>query len=760
MSPNYRAYAFTFFLTTFLFQNTHAQQFADKGYYLLDSLELTSFDEYDQQLLATELKIYHNAKSDTSAIRSLNRIVEGMGNPKWVDYNNVLLGRCKKALLKKDKLSAEEIFVLKENRANAINNLGYYYNSQGNSKLGLRYYQRALTLYTEIQDTTGIMLALGNVAYIHEAMGDIFTATEYDEKRMKLATAVGDTVQLSDIYNSIGFSLLSQEFYLEAIVHFKKSLELATKIDLHGTMAIAHNNLGFCYSDIGQDSLAMVHYMKALRLKEEHTSYKAAIVPTLANIASLLKMQIDSLIEQGIDPQLLIDSTERVLFKALRYARESKELASFITPYNSLSHLYIRTGDLQRALAYSDSAYAIASEGNYQSEIAESAEARFDALYCMGRYREALEMHILWRDMDELVRNREKAEQAISSNYQISFETRTAADSVKFAEERKLAVKEIELRNIQIEADRKQRWFLVIGLILLGVFGAMMYNRFRLTRRQKSQIEEQKSHIEEVHKEITDSINYAKRLQSAILPSREQLIENTRDGFVLFLPKDVVSGDFYWMQVSNDLLFLAAADCTGHGVPGAMVSVVCSNALNRGVKEFGIIEPAKLLDTTRDLVIETFARSGTSVRDGMDVAVCAIDQMRMKLKFAGANNPLWLIRKGNSELPDDFAEGDYFLREYKGDKQPIGLYDGAKPFSQKEVQLQADDRIYLFTDGFADQFGGEKGKKLKYKNLKLLLLRTISAKMDDQQIAVTHGFHQWRRDFEQIDDICIIGVKI
>ena len=266
------------------------------------------------------------------------------------------------------------------------------------------------------------------------------------------------------------------------------------------------------------------------------------------------------------------------------------------------------------------------------------------------------------------------------------------------------------------------------------------------------------------NKKITESINYAKRIQTAILPPTKLVKQYLNDSFILYKPKDVVAGDFYWMEPRADLILFAAADCTGHGVPGAMVSVVCSNALNRAVNEFKLLQPNDILFKTRELVIETFSKSEKNVDDGMDIALCAIDSERGRLFFSGANNPLWLIRKTEStpeESADNALEGEtHTLYEFKGDKQPIGLYGNLLPFSNREVTLQKGDVIYLFTDGFPDQFGGENGKKFMYKPFKRELLNMCRLDMSMQKTHIENLFSDWKKDLEQVDDVCVIGFKV
>jgi serine phosphatase RsbU (regulator of sigma subunit) len=226
----------------------------------------------------------------------------------------------------------------------------------------------------------------------------------------------------------------------------------------------------------------------------------------------------------------------------------------------------------------------------------------------------------------------------------------------------------------------------------------------------------------------------------------------------------MVSGDFYWFEELNGTAYLAAADCTGHGVPGAMVSVVCSNALNRSVNEFGITKPSEILDKTRELVIETFAKSGDEVKDGMDISLCAFKSNQVI--FSGANNPLWIVRKTNllsekhKQEISTIIQDEFSLIEYKGNKQPIGIYSRMKAFTQEEIELHPGDTLYFFTDGFADQFGGKKGKKFMYKPFKLFLIELQAKPMADQKQLISTMFENWKADLEQIDDVCVIGVKI
>jgi serine phosphatase RsbU (regulator of sigma subunit) len=266
------------------------------------------------------------------------------------------------------------------------------------------------------------------------------------------------------------------------------------------------------------------------------------------------------------------------------------------------------------------------------------------------------------------------------------------------------------------------------------------------------EIEAQKNKLQEKNKEITDSITYAKRIQSAILPQPKLVKEFLEDSFVLYKPKDIVAGDFYWLEVVGDTVLFAAADCTGHGVPGAMVSVVCNNGLNRAVREHKLTEPNQILNKTRELVVEEFEKSDEEVKDGMDISLCALNTKTNTLKWAGANNPLWILRKNEQGLVE--------VLETKPDKQPIGKHFDAKPFSLTEFQLEKDDIIYIFTDGYQDQFGGPKEKKYRVAQMRELFLSLTSKTMEEQRKIINESFENWKGVLEQVDDVCIIGVRI
>jgi serine phosphatase RsbU (regulator of sigma subunit) len=274
-----------------------------------------------------------------------------------------------------------------------------------------------------------------------------------------------------------------------------------------------------------------------------------------------------------------------------------------------------------------------------------------------------------------------------------------------------------------------------------------MHHEMETVQKEKEIFELRNVVLKEALDEIGASVRYAKRIQEAILPPVSLIQSKFPDSYVLYKPKDVVAGDFYWMEEVDDTIFIAAADCTGHGVPGAMVSVVCYNALNRALKGFQLKETGKILDKVSDLVCEAFERSSEEVKDGMDISLLSINKVTNQINWSGANNPLWYFNNSG-------------FNEIIANKRPIGKSDNKKPFTTHTIQLQPDTTFILFTDGYADQFGGEKGKKMMYKRFKESLETTLCKGFKQQQNELEEIFLKWKGDLEQVDDVCVIGIKL
>ena len=322
-------------------------------------------------------------------------------------------------------------------------------------------------------------------------------------------------------------------------------------------------------------------------------------------------------------------------------------------------------------------------------------------------------------------------------------ETRAKEEEIKVQiAENKARVEENRAKEEEIKNQKIIEGVLFAGIILVIGFLMFVYKQLNNTKKQKLVIEDKQ-------KEISDSIVYAKRIQTAILPSSKIVKQNLKDSFIYYLPKDIVAGDFYWMEKVGKKTLFAAADCTGHGVPGAMVSVICNSCLNKSVLEFNLTDPGEILDKTRELVLKEFEKSEEEINDGMDIAICSLEEKKesYELKFAGAYNPLWLIRGG-------------VINDVKGNRQPIGKSEKKDNFKTEIFQLNKGDSFYIFSDGYVDQFGGEKGKKYKSAQFKKFLLSINYNPMEKQKELIAQNFDQWKGNYEQIDDVCVIGVKV
>jgi len=269
----------------------------------------------------------------------------------------------------------------------------------------------------------------------------------------------------------------------------------------------------------------------------------------------------------------------------------------------------------------------------------------------------------------------------------------------------------------------------------------------------KRQLELEKKRVERKNKDILDSINYAKRIQDAIFPPEELIKELFPQSFILFKPKDIISGDFYWVEKFDTKTFIAAVDCTGHGVPGALLSIVGYNLLSKSINERNHTRPDEILCELSNGIYQTLRQTieNTGIKDTMDIALCSIDRVTNMLEFAGAYNSLYLIRNNQ-------------LTEIRADRFPIGVFLNGelRNFTNHQMQLEIGDAIYLFTDGYPDQFGGPKGKKLKYKEFQKILLSIQYLPINEQRAILDTTIEEWKNatDEEQTDDILIIGVKI
>lgn len=743
---------------------SNAQTFASKQFYLVDSLDLKSLTIQDKSLLDSVLTQYHLAVNDSIKLNYITEIISDCENEIWIKYNELLLIESNR-LITKNKKNKDLQKTYKKFIASAFNNFGFLYFKEDDLPKAISYFTKAIAVSNEINNIEVIPTALNNLGFIYKLQGDILKALDYYHQSLKLNTKFKNEREMALALNNIGGIYFKQNELEKASKYFIEALLLEKKSGTQKGVARLYSNIGSIYKNQNKLTQAKDYFDQSLKIYQEigNKSGEAATITKL----SLVEMDLYHLNQE--EYQINLNQVLDMQKKALRLFDEINDSENKSYAYANLSRTYKELGNLTKANEFAAKSYELAQQIGYPEAIKNSAEILKGLAVEKKDYKSAYFMLDLFYTMQDSVNSQSIKELSIQKQFQYEYEKKLVADSIKSAEKDKVNKAEITVKDEQIKRQTTQRYALFGGVMILLIFGGFTYKRYKVSQGQKKIIEEQKEIVEIKSKEITDSINYAKRIQDAILPSSAELKKHLKDGFVLYLPKDIVAGDFYWMEslsaVSNSqssvhslmktencgLILLAAADCTGHGVPGAMVSVVCNSALNRAVGEFHLTQPAEILNKVRELVIETFEQSGEEmeVRDGMDISLLKFNKSDFSIEWAGANNPLWIARKGSSEL-----------LEYKPNKQPIGRHFKQEPFTNHKVDLQKNDVLYLFTDGYTDQFGGEKGKKMMYKPFKELLLSIQDKTMDEQKIELEQFFMNWKGNLEQVDDVCIIGVRL
>lgn len=646
----------------------------------------------------------------------------------------------------KEALQIQEKIQDLQGIASSLNNIGLAYRMTGQLDSALAIHSKCLTIDEQRKDTSGIAYSLGNIAAVYQIKGDFVKGLDFQFRCLKLLeelkdeNAVGSCLaNIATVYNKLGNLPSSMEYNQKALAMLEKT---------GNKVAVGHllNNISNLLDEMKQYEKALEYLQRAIRIREELGDDHGLAVSyiNLATLYSKMKKESQAM-EYYLLAITLMEKTGDVNGKGVALAQ--------------IGNLYLESGKAEKAINNLEKAVEILKKIGNKTQLKDTYRSLAVCNELLSNFKNAYKYHQLYSDVKDTIFNEENSRQ-------------TTEMSAKYETEKK--EKEILLQRSQIvtkEAENKkqQLFLLLIAAIALAiaVIAVVIFRSLGVTKRQKLVIEKQKhlvdeknKHIEEKQKEIIDSITYAKRLQEAILPPVKLIKEYLPDSFILYKPKDIVAGDFFWMEScakasdsDGEIVFIAAADCTGHGVPGAMVSVVCSNALNRAVKEFGLSDTGKILDKVTDLVLETFEKSSSDVKDGMDISLLAFNFSKVsnfekiEVQWSGANNPLW------------YFAGNKF-KEVKADKQPIGKYDNRKPFTTHRIECPPGSTFYLFTDGFPDQFGGPKGKKFKYKQLEEILLSGNNLLLNEQENLLDKAFRDWKGDLEQVDDVTVIGIRV
>jgi tetratricopeptide (TPR) repeat protein len=645
-------------------------------------------------------------------------------------WSNVVKGNYPQALAYYNTgLKIAEELSDKSLQAKFLGNIGIVYEEQSDYPKALEYYFKALKIAEELGDKRGMSIRLGNIGVVYADQSDYPKALEYYFKALKIDEELGDKRGMAIDLGNIGNVYNYQSNYSKAPEYYFKALKIAEELGDKRVMANNLGNIGNVYAKQSDYPKALAYYFKALKIEEE-IGNKRGMAFHLGNIGVVYKNQSDY-------PKALA-----YYFKALKINEELGNKKDIARHLGNIGDLYREIGKFKESEKYLKQALAL-SDSLGTLDVTRVNEYRLSKLYdTLGQYKLAyihLEKYIAIHDS---IDNNEKRNKINNITNKFEWEKKEVLINAEREKEKAL-----------FEANQRRNKIIIIsvtiGMLMLSVFSIIIYRAFRITKRQKQIIETQKKLVDDKNKDIMDSINYALRIQQAILPDDKKWNRLLPDSFKLYLPKDVLAGDFYWLEENENYIYVAAADCTGHGVPGAMVSVVCSSALTKAVLEDKLTNTNEILDRVREIVIEKMSSNEGQLRDGMDVCLVRINKNnRKEIQYSGANRPLYII-KANGEL-----------EELSPDKQTIGWTEETSPFKAENKVLEQGDMLYLTTDGYADQFGGEKGKKFKAANLKKLLLSIQHESMEQQKTILQQTFNQWKANLEQVDDVLVIGVSV
>ncbi len=628
-------------------------------------------------------------------------------------------------------LAIRKQFDDKAGMAASMSGLGTVYLNQGKMEQALISYKKSLKIEEEIGNKNAIASLMNNMALVYMNKGLVEKSLECHKKSLKYREEIGDKSGIGASLNNIAIIYHGQKQTNEALEYFKRSLKITEEANDKKGIANALGNIASIYQEQKRMAEAIEYDRRSLKIREE-LGDKQGISNSLANLATNYS-------ETGNPTEALKNYKE-----SLKISEEIGDRQRAGSTMIAMANFYLKQKKISEAEDFAKRGFERAKEIGALLDIRDAANTMKEVYVKLNKPTDALKMYELYIQMRDSVTNEENKNSTVKKQYEIEFNSKEREVIFMSDAEKKILV--------QKQEDEKKRLGIIVisvvfVLILVSIFSIVILRSLRENKKNHEIIVKQKQLVEEKQKEVLDSILYAKRLQDAILPTGHYWEEQLAESFIMYKPKDIVAGDFYWMEKINDLVLFAVGDCTGHGVPGAMVSVVCSNALNRTILEFKITDPGKILDKTRELVISTFEKSDKEVKDGMDISLCCLNTKTNELQWAGANNALWYVK-------------DNELKTIKANKQPIGKFENHKPFSTHTLQLGKNDMLFLISDGFADQFGGPKGKKFKYKQLTGILLANKDKTVVEQKTILHDAFENWKGDQEQVDDVCLIGVRI
>lgn len=746
------------------------------------------------------ISVLNNSKADTTKARLMNIIAAKLifsDSQKAIEYANKALN-----------LSIKNHNLVQQGAA--FNTIGTSLYLRKELDSALYYYHKARKLFDLSNEKNRSTKSLMNIAVVYSEKSDYNKAIKYNQEALKLKISLKDSLDIATIYNNIGNCYNLMGDFNNAMTNFLQSVKIYEKIDDKNGLSTAYYNLSSLNYYKESYDIALQYCDQSLKIREEINNpygiaysllLKGAIYERTKDYQSAiacfnksLKIERELNDKQGIasiltnlskvyQSQNKYELAKKMSLEALNICRETGIVRLESSILIDLAALESNSGNPKAALTYYNLSLELARKNGNKAEARDALSGLSEVYYQIKEYKNAYEYHRMFLLLKDSLFNEEKNKQLaeMDAKYQ----------SEKKEKEIQLLNKNKELQKVEIEKKQvqvnKQRLIifgfigvfviiLIFSFIILRLYNQKKKANFILANKneeilqkneeitaQRDEIEAQrdeisnqhsivtiqKEKIEEIHKEITDSIQYAKRIQRATLPKTETLKSHFTDSFLLFKPRDIVSGDFYWIAEVENHLIVTVADCTGHGVPGAFMSMLGMSILKEVVIKEYITHPSLILKRLRKEIINALQQKGEfgEQKDGMDMALISIDLSTNILQFAGANNPLYIVT--NNEL-----------LELKGDKMPIAIHDNMEPYTTQEYSLKKGDCLYLLSDGFEDQFGGPYNKKYKSKPLKELLLKNYNLELEQQSEILETELNIWMGKEEQVDDITVLGIKI
>jgi tetratricopeptide (TPR) repeat protein len=617
----------------------------------------------------------------------------------------------------------------------------------------LKAHEAGLAIREKLGNSDDISASLTSIGNIYQTQGDHTKAIDFMTRSMEICEKAGNLIGVASGFVNIGNMHLTQKDDSAAYDSYNKALRILEKTDDKFRLGITYMNIGNILHNWNDLDGAIHTYEKSLAMQTE-VDDRHGMAGSLSNIGLVLQDKGD------------LDGAMRYMEQAVPLYEGVGSKKGLGQTLSSMGVIYRMKGNLPKALELGERALELVKDAGSVNRLKNISYDLFLTYEAMGRYKQALETYKLHIEMRDSLMSTENQRGLIKQQTKYEFERQEALNKVEQEKKDAIAAEQLKQRS-------QQRNALLVGVLLtLGLAGvsyrsyaikkrdnALIWAKNREVEAQNALIHQQKTEVERRNAEILESIAYARKLQEAVLPPPKVVKDFFSDSFLLYLPRDIVSGDFYWMESKTSpkpslpggeqgsISYFAVGDCTGHGVPGAMLSVMGLNGLNRALNELHLIEPKDLLtQLTKDLK-DAFEHNESTVRDGMDIALCALDTETLMLTYCGANNPLWIIR------------GEEVI-QLRPNKRPVGFYEIEVAFGQETVQLEKGDIIYLHSDGYQDQYGGPENKKFMTKRYRDLLLTISKQPIQRQREMLLKEHRNWKGDHDQTDDICVMAVRV